>query len=393
MSRSNRNDARRRRRAPRLLAPIATLAACSAAAAALVVAASATSTAPAAAAAVALPEIHHTYPTFPGISNPYTTVAAKTTAAKTTSQAAQTTAAAHKTTARAKHSSTAAATQSMYVSTFTPQVLATSAAPVTSTGCTADTRAPSSGADLQLPQVSAGSTDPGFTNWLHLTAVGPSAMLPTSVDSSNLSTLTLTRTEDSESTDLGMAASSGDRFPCALLDVSAGPGYQRADYALTNAGFVSDSVQGKTETLIVTYSSISWNYLPTGSSSVVTGDGTINTQPNVKQTSLKQDATDVAEGVVALAAACALGMLLLTLIGRHRRKVRYREIRERSRVEVPLPERQMASPTMIYAPGVRVPADATAQQSAEAIPNVPDALKTVHVAEFARARATQVPVA
>ncbi len=422
MSRSNRSARQR------LLAPIATLAACSAAAAALVVASSAASLAPSASAAVALPEAHRStigIPTFP-ISIPVQT----TVVQQTTSQAAQTTAAATKTTAKAKHStaSAAASTESVYKSTFTPHAMPSVAVPTpSSTGCAPDTRAPSAGADMQLPQVSAGSTDSGFTNWLHVTAVGPSTMLPPKLNSSNLSTLTLTRSTDGESTNLGMAASSGERFTCALLDVSTGQGYQRVDYALTNAGFVSDSVQGKTETLIVTYSSVSWSYLPTADSTAVTGSGTINTQPDVAQTSLKRDAKDVAAGVLGLALTCVLGMLLLTLFGRHRRKVRYREVRERSRVEVPLPERQAASPTMFFTsdeqaadatmrvvagqlpdgdatehvlPGQLPDADADADATmrvapdalpTELIPAVPDALKTVHVSEFAHARA--VPVA
>ena len=387
MSRPNRPERQR------ILAPIATLAACSAAAAALVVATSATSLAPSARAATVQPL--RTRPTFPIFPTTPVTIPVQTTVAQTT-EPAQTSAPATKT-AHPKHSTSTATPSdtSVYVSTFTPHALPSVVAPtpVSSTGCVPDTRAPSSGADMQLPQVAAGSTDPGFTNWLHLGAVGPNAMLPPTVNSSNLSTFTFTRTADGESTNLGMAASSGERFACALLDVSGGQGYQRVDYALTDAGLVSDSVQGKTETLIVTYSTVSWSYLPTGSTTAVTGSGTINTQPDVTQTSLKQDAKDVAAGVLGLALACVLGMLSLTLFGRHRRKVRYREIRERSRVEVPLPERQAASPTMLFAPEERaVDEDATVRVPPEAVPAVPDTLKSVHVAEFAHAAAVAAGV-
>ncbi len=94
-----------------------------------------------------------------------------------------------------------------------------------------------------------------------------------------------------------MAASSGDRFSCALLDVSGGQGYQRIDYALSDAGFISETVQGKTETLIVTYSRISWSYLPPNDAATRTGSGTINTEPDATQTSLRSKTRDA--GVAA----------------------------------------------------------------------------------------------
>lgn len=391
MSRSIPPSARPHCRARRLLAPIVSLAACAGAASALVVVT--TVAAPAASAAVAVPDIHHSHTVFPTLPISTFTLPIIGSPTTATSSSAPTSAPATSQTSSQATQSTAGGGSGgghhpRQTSTFVPQSLPAQAAPTSAGPCVPDTKAPQSGADLQLPQVNAGSTDAGYTGWLRLSAVGPQSMVPTQIDSSDLSTLTLTRTADAESPNLSMAASSGDRFACARLDVAAGPGYQRLDYALTNAGIVSETMKGKTETLIVTYSSISWNYLPTGSKTPKTGSGAINTQPNVASTSLKHDAVLVGAGVVALTVVCLLGMLLLTLIGRHRRKLRYREVRRRSRhPAVPAPTAAAAATLASAKLPALVPAGPAPLPDADpnpALPEiaVPEALQAVHISEF-----------
>lgn len=383
-----------RPRARRLLAPIASLAACAGAAAALV-AVTATVGAPAASAAVTRPDAHRSHTVFPtlpisSVSLPFGGPTATAPTGGGTTQPPTTSAP-----APSQSSSTPADTatassgdggnfQPTKTSTFVPQSLPAQPAPSSAGPCVPDTQAPKSGADLQLPQVNAGSTDPGYTGWLRVAAVGPQAMLPTRIDGTDLSTLTLTRTEDAESADLAMAASSGDRFACARLDVAAGPGFQRADYALTDAGFVSETVKGRTETLIVTYASISWNYIATGASKPTTGSGAINTQPSVAQTSLKRDAQLVGAGVLALALVCLLGMLLLTLIGRHRRRARYRRVRELSRRQVVASAATVPELVTAGAPAREASAPDPAEEQVEFA--VPETLRAVHVAEFVHPR-------
>ena len=234
-----------------------------------------------------------------------------------------------------------------------------------------------------------GSTDPGFLNWLRIGTLGPSTMLPPRIDASNLSMLTLTRTVDAESANLGMAASSGDRFGCALLDVGPGPGYQRIDYALTDAGFVSETVQGTTEKLIVTYASISWNYRPSGSAAAaVTGSGTINSEPGAARTSLKRDGQLVGGGVLALVALCLLGMLVLTLVGRRRRRKRYLAFRR-----APGQQIQATEPKPTASQAATQPTVAQPPLPAPTEVPVPETLRSVHVAEFARPKPKQAVAA
>lgn len=281
------------------MAPIASFVAC-AGAATLLLAASATF-APSSAVAAAAPDAHRSHSPRP---LPTFSLPIGLPTLPSTSQAPQTTAPAGVSSTIRSVSSTPGESSagasgrdgggsgagSSPSAGFTPQALPTQVPTAGSGPCVPDGRAPGEGADLELPQVSGGSADPGFLNWLRVSTVGPSTMLPPRIDVPNLTTLTLTRTADAESANLGMAASSGDRFGCALLDVGAGPGYQRIDYALTDAGFVSETVKGGTETLIVTYASISWSYLPIGSVAAVSGNGTINSQPGLAKTSLKHDA-------------------------------------------------------------------------------------------------------
>lgn len=277
---------------------------------------------------------------------------------------------------------------SIYSATFTPQTLPTQPPPTSAGPCTPDTKAPTSGAELELPQIAGDSTDSGYQGWLPVKTVGPSAMLPPQLASANLTTLTLTRAVDPESANLSMAASSGTRFSCALLDVAAGDGYQRIDYALTNAGFISEIQKGSTEYLTVTYARISWNYVASAGAGAQTGSGAVNTKPDQQQASVRHGAELVVAGVLGLALVCALGLLGLTLVGRHRRKVRYRQVRERSR-QVAVQQARTQIPARVPARGVRqrVTAMAGGVSSGEPELPVPEELREVKVTQFSHSAA------
>ncbi|HXR70547.1 hypothetical protein [Actinocrinis sp.] len=222
-----------------------------------------------------------------------------------------------------KHSEQA---QFSYVSTFSPAPVATSApANTASASCVASSApAPGPGGDLDLPGINGASKDVGHVGALPINSLGPTAMLPPQIDSTNLGQLKVTRPVDATSTNLSMVASSGYRFPCVHIEVGPGRGFGNAEYALVNAGLVADDRSGSTETLTWTYSTILWSYTVPGSATVHQGSGQINAQPDRTATSLVTDSKAVAAGTIGLTLVVSLGLIALYVIGRRRNRARYR---------------------------------------------------------------------
>ena len=222
-----------------------------------------------------------------------------------------------------KHSEQA---QFSYVSTFSPAPGANGApANPASAGCVAGSApAPGPGGDLDLPGINGASKDVGHVGALPINSLGPTAMLPPQIDSTNLGQLKVTRPVDATSTNLSMVASSGYRFPCVHIEVGPGRGFGNAEYALVNAGLVADDRSGSTETLTCTYSTILWSYTVPGSATVNKGSGQINAQPDRTATSLVTDSKAVAAGTIGLTLVVSLGLIALYVIGRRRNRARYR---------------------------------------------------------------------
>ncbi len=222
-----------------------------------------------------------------------------------------------------KHSEQA---QFSYVSTFSPAPVATSApANTASASCVASSApAPGPGGDLDLPGINGASKDVGHVGALPINSLGPTAMLPPQIDSTNLGQLKVTRPVDATSANLSMVASSGYRFPCVHIEVGPGRGFGNAEYALVNAGLVADDRSGSTETLTWTYSTILWSYTVPGSATVHQGSGQINAQPDRTATSLVTDSKAVAAGTIGLTLVVSLGLIALYVIGRRRNRARYR---------------------------------------------------------------------
>ena len=217
--------------------------------------------------------------------------------------------------------------QFSYVSTFSPApVAASTPANTASAACVASSvPVPGPGGDLDLPGINGTSKDPGHTGALPIKSLGPNAMLPPQIDSTNLGQLKVTRPVDATSTNLSMVASSGYRFPCVHIEVGLRQGFVSAQYALVNAGLVADDRSGSTETLTWTYSTILWSYTLPGSTAVHQGSGQINAQPDRTATSLVTDSKAVAAGTIGLTLVVSLGLITLYFVGRRRNRARYRE--------------------------------------------------------------------
>lgn len=218
--------------------------------------------------------------------------------------------------------------QFSYVSTFSPApVAASTPANTASASCVASssTPAPGPGGDLDLPGINGTSKDIGHVGALPINSLGPTAMLPPQIDSTNLGQLKVTRPVDATSTNLSMVASSGYRFPCVHIEIGPGRGYGNAEYALVNAGLVADDRSGSTETLTWTYSTILWSYTVPGSPTVHQGSGQINAQPDRTTSSLVTDSKAVAAGTIGLTVVVSLGLIALYIVGRRRNRARYRE--------------------------------------------------------------------
>ncbi|MBS2961775.1 hypothetical protein KGA66_01855 [Actinocrinis puniceicyclus] len=213
-----------------------------------------------------------------------------------------------------------------YVSTFSPAPVASSSPVSTASAACLPNGQPVTGPGgaLDLPGISGTSKDPGHVGALPITDLGPMAMLPPQIDSTNLTQLRMTRPVDAVSPNLSMVASSGYRFPCVHIEVGAGRGYANAEYALVNAGLVADDRSGGSEILTWTYSTILWSYTLPGSADVHQGSGEINAQPDHKATSLATDSKKVAAGTVGLALLVAFGLIALYVAGRRRNRQRYR---------------------------------------------------------------------
>src|SRR5260370_357349 len=121
--------------------------------------------------------------------------------------------------------------------------------------------------------------DAGHAGALPTSGLGPAAMVPPQIDSTNLAQVEVTRAVDAASANLAMVASSGYRFPCVHIEIGPGRGYSNVQYALVNAGLVADDRSGKTDTLRWTYSTILWAYTLPGSTKVQQRRGRINARP------------------------------------------------------------------------------------------------------------------
>ena len=213
-----------------------------------------------------------------------------------------------------------------YISTFSPAPPPKTSAPVSSpAACVAGGQAlTGSGGDLDLPGITGTSKDPGHVGALPLSSLGPSSMLPPGIDSADLAQLELTRTSDAASANLSMVASSGYRFPCVHIEFGPGQGYSGVQYALVNAGLISDDHNGTTETLAWTYSSILWSYTLPGSTKVHEGSGRINARPDVVTGSLANDSRAIAVGTISLTLIVSLGLIGLYVVGKRCNRARYR---------------------------------------------------------------------
>jgi type VI protein secretion system component Hcp len=241
-----------------------------------------------------------------------------------------TTSASHPKGSHSPKASASASAVAGYVSTFSAVALVSTPDATGSAVCAADGQpvTKAGGGDLDLPGIGGTSTDAGHNGALTITSIGPSSMLPPQIDSASLTEVQITRPVDASSANLAMVASSGYRFGCAHIELGPGAGYSSGygsvEYALSNAGLVSDDREGNTEILTVTYSSIAWAYTVPGSSTVHTGSGLINARPDKVSANIATDSRKIAEGTIGLAAVAALGLIVLYFIGRRRNRKRYR---------------------------------------------------------------------
>lgn len=283
-----------------------------------------------------------------------------------------------------------------YVSTFTPAPAASSAPPNTASAACLANGQPVSGAggDLDLPGIKGTSQDAGHVGALPINALGPAAMLPPQIDSTNLGQLKVTRPVDAISANLAMVASSGYRFPCVHVEIGPGNGYTSAEYALVNAGLVADDRLGGTETLTWTYSTILWTYTVPGSTAVHQGSGQINAQPGRTSTSLVKDSKLVVAGTIGLTLVVALGLLMLYIVGKRRSRARYRARyyrRTALRVQrAATVTEAMAVPVMYPAERIE-PGEMWEPQPTEAVPpaEATEAVEVGEVSEPAEAESTE----
>jgi len=118
----------------------------------------------------------------------------------------------------------------------------------------------------------------GVFDAVAVSRAGPASMLPPQLGRNVLVAVQITKPEDTVSSVLQDALTKGTVIPCALLGLGQGTDFTYARYAFRKVQVIGlqsslDSNFKMQETFTLTYESVQWQYLLTGSTTPVSGQG------------------------------------------------------------------------------------------------------------------------